>query len=495
MGVLVAAGMMGGLALYLANISRQQHVTQRKAETGAELTGLHHRIIAVLYDGDACLKTLGEGSVLQNGPVAELLNKGGTPVVKTGEEIKRVLVVEKMEIQNITGTGQTKEAELKVKIKKLGVANAGMMTERVFGLTVELDSAGKISRCHHTLDSKEHGIKTAMCTEMGGEMVTDPSGGAGTVCSISGLYKKHCESLGGAYTDPPGTGTTGDQRIGTCDMNPPLKAFCESMGGSYTGPSATGTTGVQRTGTCDMNPPLQAFCESLGEGGTVGTYTPGTPVGTCKIDDIYVNLSGDTMTGDLGTKILKADSGVFSGNISAGGTVSAGGTGSGGITSPGGTGGPGGTPIPPGGTGGPGGGIPNAVADMNCGADEAVTGFQGGTPVCTVLGTSSPTTTPTTQQNCIIGYTDKPCKKVAWKTGTCWGNNVSKWAYIQQRTRSGLTSRCYQCVVVTQESEPIQSCGLGGCQVTGTRRVYICRSSFSRSGYSEVSGQPADLHQ
>ena len=379
MGVLVAAGMMGGLALYLANISRQQHVTQRKAETGAELTGLHHRIIAVLYDGDACLKTLGEGSVLQNGPVAELLNKGGTPVVKTGEEIKRVLVVEKMEIQNITGTGQTKEAELKVKIKKLGVANAGMITERVFGLTVELDSAGKISRCHHTLDSKEHGIKTAMCTEMGGEMVTDPSGGAGTVCSISGLYKKHCESLGGSYTDPPGTGTTGDQRIGTCDMNPPLKAFCESMGGSYTGPSATGTTGVQRTGTCDMNPPLQAFCESLGEGGTVGTYTPGTPVGTCKIDDIYVNLSGDTMTGDLGTKILNADSGVFSGNISAGGTVSAGGTGSGGIPSPGGTGGPGGTPISPGGTGGPGGGVPLSVS---CGAGQVLKGISNGTAVC-----------------------------------------------------------------------------------------------------------------
>ena len=359
MGVLVAAGMMGGLALYLANISRQQHVTQRKAETGAELTGLHHRIIAVLYDGDACLKTLGEGSVLQNGPVAELLNKGGTPVVKTGEEIKRVLVVEKMEIQNITGTGQTKEAELKVKIKKLGVANAGMITERVFGLTVELDSAGKISRCHHTLDSKEHGIKTAMCTEMGGEMVTDPSGGAGTVCSISGLYKKLCESMGGRYTDPP----------------------------------ATGTTGVQRIGTCDMNPPRQAFCESLGEGGKVGTYTPGTPVGTCKIDDIYVNLSGDTMTGDLGTRVLRANQGMFggnvqsagvsaTGNISAGGIVSAGGTGSGGTPiSPGGPGG-GGTPISPGGPGG--GGTPISPGGPGGGGTPISPGGPGGSTSGTV---------------------------------------------------------------------------------------------------------------
>ena len=299
-GVLVAAGMMGGLALYLANISRQQHVTQRKAETGAELTGLHHRIIAVLYDGDACLKTLGEGSVLQNGPVAELLNKGGTPVVKTGEEIKRVLVVDKMEIQNITGTGQTKEAELKVKIKKLGVANAGMMTERVFGLTVELDSAGKITRCHHTLDSKEHGIKTAMCTEMGGEMVTDPGGGAGTVCSISGLYKKHCESQGGTYTDPPGTGTTGTQRIGTCNMNPVLQKFCTSLQGSY---------------------------------------TAGTPVGTCDIAPVYVDTAGDTVTGTLisgGCTLennsitcpdkVSAGAAVSGASVSASGNISAGGT-------------------------------------------------------------------------------------------------------------------------------------------------------------------------
>ena len=67
-GVLVAAGMLGGLSLYLATVTRQQHVTQRKAETGAELVGLHHKIIAVLYDSDACLATLGKGNTLQVGP-------------------------------------------------------------------------------------------------------------------------------------------------------------------------------------------------------------------------------------------------------------------------------------------------------------------------------------------------------------------------------------------------------------------------------------------
>ena len=333
---------------------------------------------------------MGEGSVLQNGPVAELLNKGGTPVVKTGEEIKRVLVVEKMEIQNITGTGQTKEAELKVKIKKLGVANAGMITERVFGLTVELDSAGKITRCHHTLDSKEHGIKTAMCTEMGGEMVTDPGGGAGTVCSISGLYKKHCESLGGTYTAPPATGTSGDQRIGTCDMNPVLQKFCTSLQGSY---------------------------------------TAGTPVGTCDIAPVYVDTAGDTVTGTLisGGCTIENDSitcpkdvsaggdisaganvsaGVnvsagaavssasvsASGNISAGGTVSAGGTG-GGTTTP--------TPTPT--------PTPNPtpiVPGTNCPAGEVVTGIDtSGNPICSAI--LPPGLCFAAMSSCPAGYTER----------------------------------------------------------------------------------------
>ena len=214
MGVLVAAGMMGGLALMLAQMTRQQIVNQKKAETGLEMNQLHHRILAVLYDGDACLKTMGKGGSLHNGRTLDkLLNKGGKPVLEKGVDINRTVRVERMVIQKVEGVGQTKEAEVWVTIKKLGEANKGMAEiVKKFPLTVELDTAGKIANCHHTLDSKEHGIKMRMCEEMGGEMIPVP-GTPTTSCTLSPVYKIFCEKLGGVYTKPPEGTPVGDCNI------------------------------------------------------------------------------------------------------------------------------------------------------------------------------------------------------------------------------------------------------------------------------------------
>ena len=211
-GVIVAAGMMGGLALYLANISKQQHVTQRQAETGTEITQLQHKILSVFYDGDSCTQTMVRSSSdnkLVNGrTLDELKNRKGTVVIKKGVPIKRLLQVEKMEIVNAEASGKTREAEIEVTIKKLGVANAGMTTVKTFSITAEMESVTSdvIARCHHTLDAKEHGIKTRMCTEMGGIMVCPNgsrppcSGGANiTTCSVDNLFRKFCEEMNGNY--------------------------------------------------------------------------------------------------------------------------------------------------------------------------------------------------------------------------------------------------------------------------------------------------------
>ena len=191
-GVLVAAGMAGGLSLFVANITKQQHVAQKKAETGAELTGLQHKILSVLYDGDACTKTLGVGSFLplsgtnQARALTQLKNKAGTVVVRTGSagDINRILRVESMTLKNVRGNiGLTREAELEVKIKRLGAANKGHTTVKKFPITVELQSIPNIvARCHHTLNAKEQGIKERMCTEMGGRFV-------GGTCSIANLLQ------------------------------------------------------------------------------------------------------------------------------------------------------------------------------------------------------------------------------------------------------------------------------------------------------------------
>ena len=57
-GVLTAAGLSGGLALFLAQMATNQHAVQMKAETGVELTALSNRINTILYDGDACGNSL-----------------------------------------------------------------------------------------------------------------------------------------------------------------------------------------------------------------------------------------------------------------------------------------------------------------------------------------------------------------------------------------------------------------------------------------------------
>ena len=274
MGVIVAAGMMGSLALILAQMTRQQAVTQKRAETGLEMSQLHNRILGVLYDGDACLKTLTDGtdSVYNGRTLQKLLNKGGKTVVERGVDINRTVRVEKMVIQGIptARTGQTEKGHLEITIKKLGAANESMGDIiRKFPLTLELESASsnKIVRCHHTLDSKEHAILTNICKSLGGEMERRSS--PTTECTITKVYKNLCESMGGKYTNPA-VGVP----IGKCDMNPSMGKFCDSM---------------------------------------QGTYTAETPMGSCNIKDTYVDVEGDTMTGDLKVPNVHAASKVTAG--------------------------------------------------------------------------------------------------------------------------------------------------------------------------------------
>ena len=211
MGVIIAAGMMGGLALFLAEMTKQQHVTQRKAETGTELTALHHKILAIFYDGDSCTATLEQlgnplpFSTVSGKTLGELRNRSGTVVVKTGPsgDINRLLRVKSMTINNPRGSGSTRELDVVVVVKKLSRAVTGHdETVKTFPITVELDSSDNILRCHHTLDAKEHGIKSRMCTDMGGQMVC-PGGINITRCSIDNLYRRFCQQMGGNYTPHP----------------------------------------------------------------------------------------------------------------------------------------------------------------------------------------------------------------------------------------------------------------------------------------------------
>ena len=254
-GVIVAAGMLGGLVLVLAKLTRQQHVSQKKSETMAELTVLHQKVLSVFYDGESCTKTLGPGAILRVGDkISQLKNREGSVVLEEGKTYNRLLKVVSMKILAIQGSvAKTRELDIEIIFEKQGAANTGYnKVTKVFSITVELSAVTPsmtLDRCHHTLDGKEQGIKEQMCTDMGGVMVPIP-GTAITRCSVDNLYQKFCQNMGGDYTTAP-------------DME------------------------------CSVAPILQKLCDSLG-----GTWD-GTD---CDIASVYANVTGDTMLGDFHTK-------------------------------------------------------------------------------------------------------------------------------------------------------------------------------------------------
>ena len=75
-GALAAAGLVGGLALMLAQLTREQMGTQKRIETEAEITAVSQRIVRTLYDGDACRNTLSTWS-----------SPSGLPVIANGVDL------------------------------------------------------------------------------------------------------------------------------------------------------------------------------------------------------------------------------------------------------------------------------------------------------------------------------------------------------------------------------------------------------------------------
>ena len=57
-GVLMAAGMMGGLALFLSDLMKNQHIEQKKSETGVAMISLHQRVLSIFNDGKALYRNI-----------------------------------------------------------------------------------------------------------------------------------------------------------------------------------------------------------------------------------------------------------------------------------------------------------------------------------------------------------------------------------------------------------------------------------------------------
>lgn len=179
-GVLAAGGLMGGLALVLAELGRQQVSLQKRDETGVEIVNLTRRVNKLLYDNAACLETLKAGSsigpTIANGGAAininNIKNENGIDVISQGSVYGNGLVkVHAMRLRDLSVAGTVAEVNFQITFEKISRAIKG--EKRVlknFPLSVELGPApgSEAIACNVDLDSAMASAKRQMCIGLGG---------------------------------------------------------------------------------------------------------------------------------------------------------------------------------------------------------------------------------------------------------------------------------------------------------------------------------------
>ena len=206
LGTLAAAGLMGGLALMLANLTRQQHVTQKKAETGVELTVLSDRVVNVLYDRESCKNTIDgaspPSSILGGTSFnVDRLRGNGTSVAVSSVLLEkgktygnRLLKIASMKLKvpsGNTAVNNQLEAKLEVVFERVSRAFTGQKeVTKNFELLLELDGSNSFQGCRSKFDSMALNVKQEICQEIGGIW----NGGTG---KCGNVVKKICEGVGG----------------------------------------------------------------------------------------------------------------------------------------------------------------------------------------------------------------------------------------------------------------------------------------------------------
>ena len=186
-GVLTAAGLAGGLAMIVAQVTKQQMQTQKKSETGVEVVAMSQRIVRTLYDGDACLNTIGAGTAISAGgsiTVNAIKNKKGEDVYKSLDNDpnapaygNRLLKVKSLKVVVPPSpnpiTGDQAEAELEVVMRRESSAYTGQKTvTKKFPITLELDASKQLTGCVSDVsaiaDPVKKEAKKEICLELGG---------------------------------------------------------------------------------------------------------------------------------------------------------------------------------------------------------------------------------------------------------------------------------------------------------------------------------------
>ena len=193
-GVLTAGGLMGGLSLFLAQMAKEQHKTQKRAETGVEITALSNLVVNTLSDGVACKNTVesgGSAPAISPGAavtVPELRGKG-TPLsasrilLESGKTYgNRLVKISSMRLVVPAGATIVDDqtgGDFEVVFERVSRVYTGQKTvTKSFPVTLELDPSNSFKGCRSTFDSVAMEVKKKICSELGG-VWTDATGKCG----------------------------------------------------------------------------------------------------------------------------------------------------------------------------------------------------------------------------------------------------------------------------------------------------------------------------
>ena len=172
--VIMLAGLVSGLALILAEMSKQQVLLQESNDSRVEVDALSKRIERILYNPAACIKTIGSGINLTSGGAnIELLSiknrRGARIFEKNGIYGNRLVKVISLFIKDITVSGSIAKVNVQVLLEKTSRAIRGnKRVTREFPLSVELDGSNNALNCYSNMEAAILTATRNICTGLGG---------------------------------------------------------------------------------------------------------------------------------------------------------------------------------------------------------------------------------------------------------------------------------------------------------------------------------------
>lgn len=179
--VLIVMAIMGGLAVVMMNMTKQQNVMQKKAESSFEVSTLHSGVVSTLLTAEACTYTLAplgdiSGAVSGTINLNAIRNRQNSVLYNTTTNYNNLVTIPTMEIRDLVA------GPLLPSGKKFGDLNLIMTYEKTakilpgenkttrseIVLRVELNAANTVTNCYSATENAIDEGRRQACESIGG---------------------------------------------------------------------------------------------------------------------------------------------------------------------------------------------------------------------------------------------------------------------------------------------------------------------------------------